>query len=89
MKKRSIICEGGIGTMKNYCGLRRARWLGIDAIAIQAMMTGAVLNLKKTLRHLDKLKKGVTGPVAGSIASFFSVPGGRNKPQWQFLPSAA
>lgn len=89
MKKRSIICEGGIGTMKNHCGLRRARWLGEEGMAIQAMMAGAVLNLKKTLKHLDKLGKGVTGLVKDAFTSVIGVLRGENEQQWQSLPSAA
>jgi transposase len=55
--KRSIVCEGGIATMKNYGGLGRARWIGEEAMAIQCLMAGTVLNLKKTLRHIAKLEK--------------------------------
>lgn len=65
--KRSIVCEGGIGTMKCYGGLGRARWLGEEAISIQCLMTGAVLNLKKALRHLEKLEKA-TEPILVSVA---------------------
>ena len=48
--KRSVICEGGISQMKRYAGLGRARWLGTDAMAIQALMSAVVYNLKKVLK---------------------------------------
>ena len=44
--KRSVVCEGSIGTMKNYGGLSRARWLGAEAMAIQCLMAGTVLDFK-------------------------------------------
>lgn len=65
--KRSIVCEGGIGTMKSYGGLGRARWLGEEAMAIQAMMAGAVHNFKKVLRHLARLQKAAQSALASSF----------------------
>lgn len=65
--KRSIICEGSIGTMKNYGGLRKARWVGEEAMVIQAMMAGAVHNLKKVLKFIG------TGPNASMSTCFASV----------------
>ncbi len=50
--RRSILCEGSIGTMKTYGGLSRARGVGEESMAIQAIMAGAVNNVKKILRHI-------------------------------------
>ncbi len=51
-RKRSVVCEGGISQMKRYSGLGGARWLGEDAMAIQALLCAGVHNLKKVLKHL-------------------------------------
>lgn len=48
--KRSIVCEGGIAAMKRYNGLGRARGIGEESMAIQAMMSAAAFNLKKALK---------------------------------------
>jgi IS5 family transposase len=49
--KRRIWCEGGIGNMKCYGGLGRARGIGRESMMIQAFMAGAVKNLKRVV-HL-------------------------------------
>jgi IS5 family transposase len=54
--KRSIVCEGSFATMKCYGGLGRARGLGEESMAIQAMLAGAVHNLKKALKFVGKRK---------------------------------
>ena len=40
--------------MKKHYGLGRARWLGEDAMAIQAALAGAVHNYKKILKFVQK-----------------------------------
>jgi IS5 family transposase len=50
--KRAITCEGSFANMKHYGGLGRARGVGEEQMAIQAMMAGAVYNLKKVLRFI-------------------------------------
>jgi len=75
--KRSIVCEGSIGTMKNYGGLGRARWIGEEAMAIQCLMAGAVLNLKKALRHLARLEKAAQSALASISRLTWSSPSGR------------
>lgn len=62
--RRSVVCEGSIGTMKNYGGLGRARWLGEEGIAIQCLMAGTVLNLKKVLRHMARLENAAQSALA-------------------------
>jgi len=52
--KRRTVCEGGFGSMKEYGGLGRARGIGREAMSIQAMMAGAVHNLKKVLRFIAR-----------------------------------
>ena len=60
--KRSIIREGSIGTMKNNGRLRRACWIGEEAMAIQAMMAGAVHNFKKVLKFKKMVQKDPGNP---------------------------
>lgn len=55
--KRSIVCEGSFGTMKSHGGLGRARWLGKEAMAIQALMCGMVHNIKKLMKFLERMRK--------------------------------
>ena len=55
--KRSITCEGGIGTMKNYGGLGRARGIGEESMAIQSAIAAGVNNVKKILKHLERRAK--------------------------------
>jgi len=50
--KRKNVCEGSFGNMKHYGGLGRARGLGQESMAIQAILAGAVHNLKKVLRFI-------------------------------------
>jgi transposase len=90
--KRSIVCEGGIGTMKNYGGLRRARWLGEEATAIQCLMAGVVLNLKKALKHLAETQEAAAAAVLAPIVHLyrrFLVRRMRNLPQATVLLPAA
>jgi hypothetical protein len=68
--KRSVVCEGSIGTMKSYGGLGRARWLGEEAAAIQCLMAGVVLNFKKTLRHLGRLE---TAALAAALSTLHAI----------------
>ena len=68
--KRSVVCEGSIGTMKSYGGLGRARWLGEEAAAIQCLMAGVVLNFKKTLRHLSKVE---TAALSAALSLFRTI----------------
>lgn len=55
--KRSIICEGSFGTMKSHYGFGRARWLGEEAMAIQALMCGMVHNLKKLMKFRERMRE--------------------------------
>lgn len=66
--RRSIICEGSIGTMKSHGGLRRARWLGTEAMAIQVLMAGVVHNLKKVLRFLREQEKFAIPAVSAAFS---------------------
>jgi IS5 family transposase len=50
--KRKNVCEGSFSSMKHYGGLGRARGVGRDSMAIQAILAGAVHNLKKVLRFI-------------------------------------
>lgn len=68
--KRSVVCEGSIGTMKSYGGLGRARWLGEEAMGIQCLMAGVVLNFKKTLRYLGRLE---TAALAAALSTFRAI----------------
>ncbi len=52
--RRSIVCEGSFGSMKQYGGLGRARGIGEESMAIQALLAGAVYNLKKVLRFIAR-----------------------------------
>jgi len=56
--KRKTVCEGGFGSMKQYGGLGRARGIGRKAMSIQAIMAGAVYNLKKILRFIASRDSG-------------------------------
>jgi len=79
--KRSVVCEGSIGTMKSYGGLSRARWLGEEAMAIQCLMAGVVHNFKKALKHLARTEKAAAAaalPAFFSIRAWFFVPKNRN-----------
>jgi transposase len=73
MRKRSIICEGGIGTMKSYGGLGRARGIGADSAAIQAALAGAAYNLKKILKHVMAQEKSASEAVTAVIYGFFTI----------------
>lgn len=50
--KRATVCEGSFGNMKQYGGLGRARGIGRESMTIQAILAGAVYNLKKVLRFM-------------------------------------
>jgi IS5 family transposase len=65
MKRRSIVCEGGIGTMKNYGALSRARAAGEEAAAIQAAFAGAVLNIGKILRYVMRENASISATFSG------------------------
>lgn len=73
MKKRSIICEGSIGTMKSYGGLGRIRGIGEDIAAIQAAMAGAVHNIKKILKHITELEKATLVGVITAVSAIFGL----------------
>lgn len=52
--KRKNVCEGSFGSMKQYGGLGRARGVGQESMAIQALLAGTVHNFKKVLRFIIK-----------------------------------
>jgi len=67
--KRSIVCEGDISAMKRYHGLERAKGLGEESMAIQAMMSAGVCNFKKILKFLDKQAKNAAAGVSGACVT--------------------
>jgi len=67
--KRSIVCEGDISAMKRYHGLERAKGLGEESMAIQAMMSAGVCNFKKILKFLDKQTKNAGAAVSGACVT--------------------
>ena len=70
--KRRIICEGSIGTMKCYGGLGRARGIGEESMAIQAIMAGAVYNLNKTLRFIANCQSVAQSDVMACYNCFYA-----------------
>ena len=51
MKLRPVI-EGTHSEMKRYHGLRRARYRGLQKVALQCYLTAAVVNLKRWIKRL-------------------------------------
>ena len=49
LKIRHTLLEGLFGQGKNYHGLGRARWRGLDNMLIQSLVIATVLNVKKLL----------------------------------------
>ncbi|MDM7912305.1 MAG: IS1182 family transposase [Methanotrichaceae archaeon] len=60
MDRRKTVVEGTFAHAKNWLMMDRARAIGREAMEIQALLVGAVINVKKLLAHLESQ----TGSVA-------------------------
>jgi hypothetical protein len=58
--------------MKRYHGLERAKGLGEDSMAIQAMMSAGVCNFKKILKFLDKRMEAAASAVSHACVTVLS-----------------
>ncbi len=57
MKRRKHILESLFGEAKEFHGLRRARFRGLDRVTIQVLWTATVLNIKRLLENATGLKR--------------------------------
>ena len=57
MRKRKHIVESLFGEAKEFHGLRRARFRGLDRVTIQVLWTATVLNIKRILENATELKE--------------------------------
>jgi len=53
MNRRKAVIEGTNAHSKNWHGMSKARGIGSEAMEIQALMVGAVINVEKLLAHLN------------------------------------
>lgn len=70
--RRSIVCEGSFGSMKQYGGLGRARGIGEESMAIQALLAGAVYNLKKVFRFIARRDATTQSDIVVRICLLYS-----------------
>lgn len=70
LKHRQTCIEGLFGQAKNFHGLGRARWRGRVKMRIQALLTAAVLNLKKLLKVALR-RKTLAGQVCVAVGKYF------------------
>ena len=56
LKKRQTCMEGLFGQGKTWHGLKRARWRGVVKLHMQSLLTAMVLNVKKLLHVVSRLK---------------------------------
>jgi IS5 family transposase len=94
--KRAVVCEGGVGSMKCYGGLGRARGIGRESMAIQAIMAGAVKNFKKVLRFIEMQESADQSGIAACcrrlyvwLRVWFSEPARGKRPNRVTQPLAA
>lgn len=57
MKKRKHVLESLFGEAKEFHGLRRARFRGLERIKMQVLWTATVLNIKKLMRNTTGARK--------------------------------
>lgn len=78
---RQTCIEGLFGQAKQWHGLARARWRGLEHVEIQALITTAVLNIKKLIkaafnggsRKINTAAKYVANAVFGVILALCSI----------------
>jgi transposase len=58
LKIRKTLLEGLFGEGKNFHGLARAKWRGLENMLIQSLVIATVLNLKKLVAHLSRASAG-------------------------------
>lgn len=57
MRRRKHIVESLFGEAKEFHGLRRARFRGLDRVTIQVLWTATVLNIKRILENATEFKR--------------------------------
>jgi transposase len=69
LRIRKTLLEGLFGEGKNFHGLGRARWRGLENMMIQSLVIATVLNLKKLVASLSR----ANAAAAAGAASFSSL----------------
>lgn len=70
MQKRKHVLESLFGEAKEFHGLRRARFRGLDRVTIQVLWTAAVLNIKRLVENATRLKGASAGILNACLLNF-------------------
>ena len=81
LKVRQTCIEGLFGQAKQWHGMARARWRGLDNVEIQVLITAAVLNIKKLIkasfnggsRKIDAAARDAAKAVFGVILAVYVI----------------
>lgn len=67
MRKRKHVIESLFGEAKEFHGLRRARFRGLDRVTIQVLWTATVLNIKRLVKNATRLKDATSCLLNGCL----------------------
>lgn len=70
MRKRKHILESLFGEAKEFHGLRRARFRGLDRVTIQVLWTATVLNIKRLVKDATRFKGTTANLFNGRLLDF-------------------
>lgn len=70
IRKRKHILESLFGEAKEFHGLRRARFRGLERVTIQVLWTATVLNIKRILENAAELKKASSNLFKAGLYDF-------------------